>query len=416
MTYDETIQYLYASTPAFHLIGSDAYKPGLDNARKLLQALGNPHQSFRSIHVAGTNGKGSTSHLLAAVMQSAGLRTGLYTSPHLVDFGERIRIDGEKIEQTYVTHFVEEHHTLLEQIRPSFFETVMAMAFCYFRDRAVDIAVIEVGLGGRLDATNIITPILSVITNIGMDHTEYLGNTIEAIATEKAGIIKPHVPVVIGETDERTTPIFRSKAQQNEAPIVFADRQPDYSSSLTCELHGEYQQHNKQTARVAIEQLRQSGLPIQDRHIRQGFEQVCRLTKLQGRWQQIHDDPLIICDTGHNSHGIRHVAHQLQQLMEHRKLFIIFGMVADKDIDDVLQLMPQQALYHFVAPDSHRALPAEEMLRRAQNHGLHGQAFESFAEAIEKVLAEARPTDAIFIGGSNYLVGTALKYKATHNI
>lgn len=405
MTYAETIDYLYHSQPAFHLVGSAAYKPGLDNTLRLMAYLDNPHTRFRSVHIAGTNGKGSTSHLMAAALQASGLRVGLYTSPHLVDFRERIRINGQPIPEDYVVRFVKAHRTTLEQIRPSFFETTMAMAFDYFAQETVDIAVIEVGLGGRLDSTNIITPELSVITNIGLDHTEFLGDTLAKIAAEKAGIIKQGVPVVIGETCEETAPVFVAKTKSTNSNIIFADKSPQNNIS-ECELHGIYQQKNIQTAYVALQTI-----GIADEPIRKGFANVCTMTGLRGRWEVIGNAPLTICDTGHNSHGIRYVAEQLKQLMIANpiaKLHIVFGMVNDKDVEVVLDLLPHTAIYYFTQAQTHRAIPADELAKMAGNHALMGIPYPTVADAIKNARQNAEHDDVIFIGGSNYIVGEAL--------
>lgn len=431
MTYEQTLTYLYASQPAFHLVGAAAYKPGLDNTYRLMEHLGNPHLQFRSVHIAGTNGKGSTSHLIAAALQAAGYKVGLYTSPHLVDFRERIRINGQLVPQEFVVQFVEENHVFLEDLKPSFFETTMAMAFSYFAQQQVDIAVVEVGLGGRLDSTNIIAPLLSVITNIGMDHTEFLGNTLAAIAREKAGIMKPHTPCVIGETHEETSPVFMACAQEcsilgegletTDCRIWFADqcgylRQRRIREVPDCQLHGTYQDKNIQTAYVALQVLNHySPLHIPTAAIADGFAHVCTMTGLRGRWEVLRRQPLTICDTGHNSHGIRYVAEQLQSLVsEGHTLRIVFGMVNDKDVDVVMQLMPVEAVYYFTQAATHRAIPAQDM--RALWCTLHTQfpaeqyaAYPSVAEAVHAAQTDASDTDIIFIGGSNYVVGEALQ-------
>ncbi len=421
MTYNETLQYLYASQPAFHQVGATAYKPGLANTYRLMEHLGNPHTQFRSVHIAGTNGKGSTSHLIAAVLQSAGYKVGLYTSPHLVDFRERIRINGQMIPEAEVVRFVADHQVFLEEVRPSFFETTMALAFAYFAAEKVDIAVIEVGLGGRLDSTNIITPELSVITNIGMDHTEFLGTTLAKIASEKAGIIKPHVPVIIGETHPDTAPIFLQIAQDNQAELTFASTVETCQwrvsseimpSSLSCQLQGLYQDKNKQTAYRALQTLSEIGWSISQDAIRQGYAQVCTLTGLRGRWETLSHSPLTICDTGHNSHGIRYVADQLHQLMhncQHGSCYIVFGMVNDKDVDIVLSLLPKQATYFFTQAQTHRAIPAHTLQQLAAKHGLQGTAYPTTIEALQAAQAQAQSNDIIFIGGSNYIVGEALQ-------
>ena len=425
MTYQETIQYLYASQPAFHLVGAAAYKPGLDNTYRLMAHLGNPHERLRAVHIAGTNGKGSTSHLIAATLQAQGYRVGLFTSPHLVDFRERIRISGEMIPEEMVIEFVENNRAFLDEVRPSFFETTMALAFWYFAELQVDIAVIEVGLGGRLDSTNILTPLLSVITNIGIDHTEFLGTTLTQIAHEKAGIIKSHIPCVIGETHPDTQQVFLNRAHEcdilgdgletTDCRIWFADqcgfmRRRRLKEAPICQLQGCYQEKNQQTAFVALQVLRNHcNLKISTEALATGFAQVCSLTGLRGRWEILSESPLTICDTGHNSHGIRYVVEQLTG--ENGKLHIVFGMVSDKDIDVVLNLLPEEAVYYFTQPATSRALPASQLLARWQSlHPTHQacHCFDSVATAITTAQKEASNEDIIFIGGSNYVVGEAL--------
>ena len=432
MTYQETIQYLYASQPAFHLVGAAAYKPGLDNTYRLMAHLGNPHERLRAVHIAGTNGKGSTSHLIAATLQAQGYKVGLFTSPHLVDFRERIRISGEMIPEEIVIEFVENNRAFLDEVRPSFFETTMALAFWYFAELQVDIAVIEVGLGGRLDSTNILTPLLSVITNIGIDHTEFLGTTLTQIAHEKAGIIKSHIPCVIGETHPDTQQVFLNRAHEcnilgdgletTDCRIWFADqcgfmRRRRLKEAPICQLQGCYQEKNQQTAFVALQVLRNHcNINISTEAIATGFAQVCTLTGLRGRWEILSESPLTICDTGHNSHGIRYVVEQLKTengklKTEKGKLHIVFGMVADKDIDVVLSLLPEEAVYYFTQPNTSRALPASQLL--AQWLSLHPthqtcHCFGSVATAISAAQKEASNEDIIFIGGSNYVVGEAL--------
>ena len=422
MTYEETLAYLYASQPAFHQIGAAAYKPGLDNAIALMNHLGNPQNAYPAIHIAGTNGKGSTSHLIAAALQEAGLRVGLYTSPHLVDFRERIRVNGQMIPEEDVVRYVEDNRAFLDTLKPSFFESTMGMAFAYFKSAQVDIAVIEVGLGGRLDSTNIIFPWLSVITNIGLDHTDFLGNTLPEIAAEKAGIIKPHIPCVVGETDPLTAPVFREKAASCASPIVFADASDDRYAG-DCQLSGAYQSKNILTALVSLHTLcdyHPCLTNLTDEAIARGFAQVCTLTGLQGRWQQLATEPLILCDTGHNAHGIRTYVATLCQLHADRAarynasqsdnsfLRIVFGMVQDKDVDEVLSLLPKGAIYYWTQANTHRAISAEEMRRKGLSHGLIGQAYQSVEEAIIVAREAASARDIIFIGGSNYVVGEAL--------
>lgn len=425
MTYEQTLEYLYNSQPAFHLVGAAAYKPGLHNTELLMAHLGNPHEQFRSVHVAGTNGKGSTSHLIAASLQAAGLKVGLYTSPHLVDFRERIRINGQMIPEQRVVDFVEEHHSSLEELKPSFFETTMGLAFSYFAEEHVDVAVVEVGLGGRLDSTNIITPLLSVITNIGLDHTEFLGTTLSAIASEKAGIIKPSVPCVIGETHPETSPVFEQKAREcgiwgdgletTNCRIWFADqcgylRKVREQEVTTCQLTGAYQEKNQQTAYVALRVLSDIFPTLTHAAIAEGFANVVTLTGLRGRWEMLSEYPRIICDTGHNSHGIRTYVQQLRNLSRgDSHLRIIFGMVNDKDVDTVLSLLPTEAYYYWVEASTHRAIPAEEMKRLGLNHALIGEAFGPVEVALNAARKEAKDDDLIFIGGSNYVVGEALR-------
>lgn len=438
MTYAEAIDYLFTSQPAFHLVGAKAYKPGLENTHRLMAHLGDPYRSFPAVHVAGTNGKGSTSHLIAAALQASGLRVGLYTSPHLVDFRERIRVNGEMIPQEAVLHFVEQHRPFLDQLKPSFFECTTAMAFAWFREAKVDIAVVEVGLGGRLDCTNVITPQLSVITNIGLDHTEFLGHTLPEIAAEKAGIIKPNVPCVIGEYDDDTAPVFIQKAKEcglwgdgletTNCCLYFADRHNYLRKrrqrlAPECELHGAYQEKNQQTAYVALMALRSlytRAWPVTDAAIRTGFRDVCRLTGLRGRWEQLSERPLTICDTGHNAHGIRTYVEQLKALHAAKSggynasqtpnsyLRIVFGMVDDKDVDEVLKLLPAEARYYWTQAATHRAIPAEDMRMKGLANGLIGTAYGTVEMAIRAAQNDATDEDIIFIGGSNYVVGEAI--------
>jgi len=420
MSYSEAITYLYSSRPPFHQVGAEAYKPGLENTLRLMAHVGNPHSQLRAIHVAGTNGKGSTSHLIAAALQASGLKVGLFTSPHLISLTERIRINGQPIPEAEVAAFVTQHQAFLDELQPSFFETMTAMGFAYFFKEQVDIAVVEVGLGGRLDSTNVLTPILSVITNIGLDHTEFLGNTLTKIAREKAGIIKPGVPVVIGESHPQTMNVFLAKAQECGSDIYFADqceylRRTRLKVAPECELHGLYQEHNLQTAFVALRALTNYQLPITNKSISDGFAHVCTMTGLRGRWEVLCEKPLTICDTGHNSHGLQYVARQLKEL-PNPHIWIVFGMVNDKDTDIVMRLMPtnhqssiinHQYHYIFTRPNTQRARSAQEMLT------LWGKpdaiAIEDPEQAIIYAQNHASEEDAIFIGGSNYLVGQLLK-------
>ena len=411
MTYKDSIDYLYASRPPFHMIGAAAYKPGLEKTLQLMAHVGNPHLQLKAIHVAGTNGKGSTSHLIAAALQAAGRKVGLFTSPHLVSLTERIRVDGQPIPEETVAAFITEHKDFLDAVQPSFFETMTMIGFWYFVQQQVDIAVVEVGLGGRLDSTNVLTPILSVITNIGLDHTEFLGNTLTQIAKEKAGIIKPQVPVVIGESHPQTMNVFLAKAQECGSVIFFADqceylRRTRLQVAPECELKGNYQENNLQTAFVALRALTNLQYPISNIQIAEGFAHVCTMTGLRGRWETLSERPLTICDTGHNSHGIQYVARQLKEL-PHPNIWIVFGMVNDKDTNVVMRLLPQGEKYHYIftRPDTQRARTAEEMLALWNKEGV---AIESPEEAIRYAQQHASTEDAIFIGGSNYLVGYAL--------
>ena len=416
MTYSEAIEYLYSSRPPFHQVGAEAYKPGLENTLRLMAQVGNPHLSLKAIHVAGTNGKGSTSHLIAAALQAAGYKVGLFTSPHLVSLTERIRINGQPIPEDEVAAFVTQHKAFLDEVQPSFFETMTAMGFAYFVQEQVDIAVVEVGLGGRLDSTNVLTPILSVITNIGLDHTEFLGNTLTKIAREKAGIIKAGVPVVIGESHPQTMNVFLAKAQECGSEIYFADqceylRRTRLQVAPECELKGLYQEHNLQTAFVALRALSNIQCPISNKSISYGFAHVCSMTGLRGRWETLCEKPLILCDTGHNSHGLQYVARQLKELTN-PQVWIVFGMVNDKDTDIVMRLMPQGERYHYIftRPNTQRARSAQEML---DLWGKEGIAIEDPEAALTYAQTQAAEEDAIFIGGSNYLVGYALS-RFTH--
>jgi len=408
MTYQETLDYLYNSVPMFQRIGGAAYKEGLDNTQTLDEHFGHPHRQFRTIHVAGTNGKGSVSHTLAAVLQSAGYKTGLYTSPHLVDFRERIRINGKPISQEYVMDFVERERGFFEPLRPSFFELATAMAFRYFADEQVDVAVIEVGLGGRLDCTNIISPDLCIITNISFDHVQFLGDTLAKIASEKAGIIKPGIPVVIGETTPETKPVFMAKAEEVKAPIFLAEEndREDYPG-VDFELKGIYQEKNKRTLFTALPLLKEAGYHIDEETVREGFAHVVELTGLMGRWQKLQDNPTLVCDTGHNVGGIQYVAQQLMQ-QKCRQLHIIIGMVNDKDISGVLALLPREAKYYFTQASVNRALPADKLYELATEAGLHGEAYPDVKSALDAAMKESLPEDFIFVGGSNFIVADLL--------
>lgn len=436
MDYQNTLRYLYDSTPMFQQVGSKAYKEGLENTYILDEYFHHPHREFRTIHVAGTNGKGSCSHTLAAILQAAGYKVGLYTSPHLVDFRERIRIDGEKMPEEYVVRFVEENRAFFEPLQPSFFELTTAMAFRYFADRQVDVAVIETGLGGRLDCTNIIRPDVSIITNISFDHVQFLGDTLEKIAGEKAGIIKTGVPVVIGEATPETKPVFISKAAEAGAPILFAEEaapvvsckrlqteegkgrckcgivyQTKTYGEIEGELSGFCQEKNGNTIFTAIPLLQQAGYDIRQSHIEQGFARVCEMTGLRGRWQQLQSSPTLICDTGHNVAGIAYIVDQLAHLREqqaYRQLHIVFGMVNDKDITHVLQLLPRDATYYFTKASVKRALPEQELLKQASTAGLRGEAYPNVTDAVRAAQQKSLPEDFIFVGGSSFIVADLL--------
>lgn len=425
MNYQETVQYLYKQLPVYQNIGGSAYKEGLDNSLALDKYFDHPHRRYKTIHVAGTNGKGSTSHLLAAILQQSGYKVGLYTSPHLIDFRERIRVNGQKISEQYVIDFVTKHKDSYENIHPSFFELTMTMAFCYFADQNVDIAVIEVGLGGRLDSTNIITPIVSVITNISIDHTQFLGNTLPKIASEKAGIIKPQIPVVIGEAEGEIRKVFQSKANSVNAPIIFAEDQnlihaadkldngswlfqTDAYPNLKGELGGLPQIKNAATVLCTIDVLRKQGVHTSIQSVYSGFGMVNELTGLMGRWQILQaSNPKIICDTGHNVGGIKYVAEQLaSEPYDH--LRIVIGMVSDKDINHVLELLPKSAIYYFTKADIARALEETELAKLGEFHQLSGKIFHSVKEAVETAITDSSVKDVIFIGGSNFVVAEAL--------
>ena len=423
MTYQETITYLYNSAPLFQNIGQGAYKEGLSNTYALDEHFDHPHRKFRTLHVAGTNGKGSCSHTLAATLQAAGYKVGLYTSPHLVDFRERIRINGTPIEEQFVIDFVEQHRSFFEPLHPSFFELTTAMAFHYFAEQQVDVAVIEVGLGGRLDCTNIISPDLTVITNISFDHVGFLGDTLAKIAHEKAGIIKPHTPIIIGEHNEETRPVFLAEATEKQAPIIFAQESPMVVSKssdanydiyqttsyqdLQVALRGYCQEKNVNTLLHAIGELQRIGYNINESAVREGFTHVCQLTGLMGRWQQLSASPRLICDTGHNIGGFQYIVPQiLAQPCE--LLRIVFGMVNDKDINAVLALMPKHATYYFTQASVARALPSQELQALAAKHELHGSTYSTVAEATRAALTEADKEDFIYVGGSSFIVADLL--------
>ncbi|WP_316811116.1 folylpolyglutamate synthase/dihydrofolate synthase family protein [Pedobacter heparinus] len=428
MNYKQTIDYLYSRLPMFTRVGAVAFKKDLHNTVVMCEQLGHPQNKFKSIHVGGTNGKGSTSHMLAAIFQQAGYKTGLYTSPHLKDFRERIRINGAMIPETFVTDFVNRQKELIEEISPSFFEVTVAMAFAYFAEEKVDIAIIEVGLGGRLDSTNIITPELAVITNISLDHTNILGNTLTAIATEKAGIIKAGIPVVIGETQTETAPVFLAKAAETNSPLVFADqelstlnnsRENEYLVSsvykgktalyeaLRLDLSGIYQLKNILTVLQSIAILKNKGYTISDEAVYTALKNVKALTGLQGRWQKLGEHPLIICDTGHNMAGIKEVVQNIKDT-SFQTLHMVIGMVKDKDISGVLALLPAGASYYFCQPQLERALPAHELASQAAAQQLYGSIFNTVSAAFSAAKKNAGDDDLIFVGGSTFVVAEVL--------
>lgn len=416
MDYQDTLTYLYNSVPMFQQVGGSAYKEGLENTLTLDAHFEHPHRSFRSIHVAGTNGKGSCSHTLAAILQEAGYRVGLYTSPHLVDFRERIRINGQPIPEEYVIRFVEQERGFFEPLHPSFFELTTAMAFRYFADEKVDVAVIEVGLGGRLDCTNIIRPDVCIITNISFDHTQFLGDTLAKIAGEKAGIIKSGIPVVIGETTPETKPVFLEKAQTTGAPIYFAEEndREDYPG-IEYELKGLYQQKNARTILTALPLLKEAGYRLDGQAVRSGFARVVELTGLMGRWQKLQDSPTLICDTGHNVGGITYITEQLKQ-QAYRQLHIIIGMVNDKDIRGVLALLPREATYYFAKASVKRALPESELQELAEAAGLEGHCYPNVPAAVRAAQEKSLPEDFIFVGGSSFIVADLLANRDALNL
>lgn len=416
MDYQNTLSYLYNSAPMFQQVGGKAYKEGLENTLLLDEHFHHPHRRFRTIHVAGTNGKGSCSHSLAAVLQAAGYRVGLYTSPHLVDFRERIRVNGTPIPEETVIRFVEDERAFFEPLHPSFFELTTALAFKYFADEKVDVAIIEVGLGGRLDCTNIIRPDLCVITNISLDHVQFLGTTLAEIAAEKAGIIKSQTPVVIGETTPETRPVFQAKANEMKAPIYWAEEnQNAETNNVDFELKGLYQQKNLRTLLTAFPVLQKLGYQFDETHIRKGLAKVCELTGLMGRWQKLQEHPTLICDTGHNVGGISYIVEQLKQQSYH-ELHIVIGMVNDKDVRGVLSLLPKEATYYFTQASVQRALPAEDLAALAAQQGLKGTNYPDVPSAVRAAQEKSLPEDFIFVGGSSFIVADLLAHRDALNL
>ncbi|WP_439153158.1 bifunctional folylpolyglutamate synthase/dihydrofolate synthase [Winogradskyella sp.] len=401
MNYKDTVNWMFQQLPMYQNKGKSAYKKDLSNTLRLTQRLGKPQDGFKSIHVAGTNGKGSTSHMLASVFQEAGYKVGLYTSPHLKDFRERIRINGIAVSKHFVIGFIKRNKAFLEANNLSFFEMTVGMAFDYFAKQKVDIAVIEVGLGGRLDSTNIITPKLSIITNIGFDHMQFLGDTLDKIAAEKAGIIKANIPVVIGETHEETKEIFKVKAKEANSNILFADKL--ISEVFESDLKGSYQKHNIKTVMQSVKVLQQSGFQISETQLKKGLLNVVKNTGLQGRWQVIGENPKIICDTAHNKEGLTYVLEQLRSEV-FEKLHIVFGVVNDKDLDTIITLLPKHAIYYFCKPNVQRGLDARKLQSIFSRNGLMGTTFISVEDALNKAKSKATEDDIIYVGGSTFVV------------
>jgi len=421
MTYNQAVQYLFDSAPMFQNVGAAAYKEGLGGTLALDEHFGHPHRSYRTIHVGGTNGKGSVCHTLAAILQAQGYRVGLYTSPHLVDFRERIRVNGKMISKKRVIEFVEDLKASLLEGRLeggySFFELATALAFKYFEEQKVDFAVIEVGLGGRLDCTNIIKPVLSVITNISFDHVQFLGDTLPKIASEKAGIIKPGIPVCIGENiNPEVKAVFQNKADEVSAPITFAEESPlqfpfwgsDFKPALT----GLCQEKNTRTILTSVRLLRESGIEISEKAIERGFAEVCTMTGLMGRWQILSKKPLTICDTAHNVGGLQYIFRHLASI-PHQRLHLVIGMVSDKDVNTVLTLVPKDAICYFTQASVNRAMPAEELTRRAKAIGMQGATYTDVASAYDSAISNASADDIIYIGGSTFVVADLLAYLNT---
>ena len=405
MNYEETLEWLYAQLPMYQRQGAVAYKKDLSNTHLLAKHLNNPEKKFKSIHIAGTNGKGSVSHMLASILHEAGYKVGLYTSPHLKDFRERIRINGQKIESEYITKFIAQHQSFFEENLFSFFEMTVGLAFQYFTDLAVDIAVIETGLGGRLDSTNIILPEISVITNIGLDHTSILGNTLEEIAVEKAGIIKPKVPVIIGRSLPETKPIFKKTARLNRSPIYWAEEHKEIL--FDSDLQGDYQEENIRTAMKACSVLQKQEWSLTDEHLKNGFRNVVKNTSLLGRWQVLQHKPKVICDTAHNADGLRIVIKQIMA-EPYASLHIVLGMVRDKDLIEILRLFPTDAHYYFTKPNMSRGLDEKVLQQKAKLFQLRGETYRTVKEAYKTAVKNADPSDFIYIGGSTFVVAEVI--------
>jgi dihydrofolate synthase/folylpolyglutamate synthase len=429
MNYEQILDWMYRQIPMYQREGQAAYKIDLETTEKLDARFGHPHKHFKTIHVAGTNGKGSVSHILASVLQAAGYKTGLYTSPHLKDFRERIRVDGKMIEKDFVVDFIRENGSYFEQVKSSFFEMTVAMAFQYFKEQKIDVAVVEVGLGGRLDSTNIVDPDLSVITNISLDHTRFLGHTIEAIAGEKAGIIKLETPVVVGEFQPETSLVFKSKAEACESPIHFADQEykveplvkekPEEAlyrvsrerkvlfDKLRTDLTGSYQSKNIATVLKSIDVLNSMGYDLNHKNLLEGLANVKRNTSLLGRWHILQQFPLIICDTAHNEAGLEWNLRELKS-MDVENLHFVLGFVNDKDLDAILRLFPKSATYYFTRADIPRALSERDLKTKAEAYGLMGDAYPASAEALNEAETQAQSGDLIYVGGSTFLVSEVI--------
>lgn len=429
MTYQQTLEYLFARLPMYQRIGAAAYKADLSNTLKITELLGKPHLKIKTIHVAGTNGKGSSSHMLASVLQQCGYKTGLYTSPHLIDFRERIKINGKMIPKNYVVDFVQKYKDAFNEIEPSFFEWTFGLALDYFAHEEVDVAIIEVGLGGRLDSTNIILPATALITNISRDHMNFLGDTLEKISTEKAGIIKPRVPVVISQYQSESAPIFNAMAKELKAPIEYADKnykilshklvnglmqleilnkKNDEKSTYELDLTGTYQQKNLLGVLNVLEFVEKVGFILEPENIKKALKNVAAVTGLNGRWQKLGEKPLVIADTGHNEDGIRQILENIKDL-DYTDLHMVFGVVNDKDCHNILEMLPKNAHFYFVKANIPRALDENELLKLAKTHKLKGQAYTSVEAGLKAAKKAAKKTDFIFIGGSTFVVGDALE-------
>lgn len=408
LTYKETLEWMFAQLPMYQKIGGAAYKKDLQATLDMMKYLNHPEVGFKSILVAGTNGKGSVSHMLASIFQEAGYKTGLYTSPHLRDFRERIKINGKMIPESEVTNFINAHASFLKSEKLSFFEMTVGLAFEYFRKEKVAVAIIETGMGGRLDSTNVIRPEVSVITNIGLDHTQFLGNSPAEIAAEKAGIIKYKIPVVIGEENEETLPVFIKTANAQEAPLILAEKDETYKiNEITLDLKGDYQQKNLKTVLSTIKILQDLNWKLPEVAVVNGLSHVIRNTGLLGRWEQLQDCPKVICDTGHNKEGLKWVVNQLRK-EKYDKLHIVLGVVSDKDLNQILPLFPKDAIYYFCKPDIPRGMSAELLKDAARPFALEGKAYATVQEAYQNALKKAAPEDLVFVGGSTFVVAEVI--------